>query len=253
MLKNNERIREEKRIKMYKKKIIIFGFPHCGTSILRCIIGHIDNVYEIVDETEKIDDNNIDYINYNFVLCKWPYLINENKLITEYSDYIKIFIIRNPLYVFSSLNKRGEYEKLDENHSIDKYIDTIKQFNNFKNTKNINNLFLIKYEDMFDNNYKNLKYIFDEIGFNYNDDIFDNLKYRNKVQFQNNLTIPEIIPYPYNDNVKYRLFQINQKFKNNNDNNKIDLTKEQYQILTTDINILQEYPENELLIINCSK
>uniref|UniRef100_A0A6C0HQN1 Sulfotransferase domain-containing protein n=1 Tax=viral metagenome TaxID=1070528 RepID=A0A6C0HQN1_9ZZZZ len=232
---------------MYKK-IIIFGFPHCGTSILKSIICHIDNVYEIVDEISKIDDNNIDYINYNFVLCKFPYLINENELITEYSDYIKIFIIRNPLFVFSSLNKRFEYDTLDARHSIDKYIDTIKQFNNFKNTKNSNNLFLIKYEDIFEYNYKNLKYIFDEIGFNYNDNIFDNSKYINKVQFQKNLTIPKTLPQTYN-HTAYRLFQINQKFENNNDNNKIDLTKEQYHILTTDINILQEYPENKLFII----
>ena len=41
---------------MYKK-IIIFGFPHSGTTILRNIISHIENVYEIVDEVSKIDDN----------------------------------------------------------------------------------------------------------------------------------------------------------------------------------------------------
>ncbi len=230
---------------MYKK-IIIFGFPHCGTTILRSIISHIDNVYEIVDEIEKIDDNNIDYINYDFVLCKWPYLINENNLISEQSDYIKIFIIRNPLYVFSSLNKRFTYT-LIELHNIDKYIETINQFNKFKNTKNINNLFLIKYEDIFEDNYKKLKNIFDEIGFNYNDNIFNNSNYINKVQFQCNLTIPKFIP-PNCEHTEYRLFQINQNFENKNDNNKIDLTKEQYQILTTDINILQVYPENKLLI-----
>lgn len=229
---------------MYKK-IIIFGFPHCGTTILRCIISHIDNVYEIQDEILKIDENNINYINYNFVLGKWPYFINKNELLTNYSDYIKIFIIRNPLYVFSSLNKRFLYDINDTEHTINKYIETITQFNNFKNTKDIDNLFLIKYEDMFENNYKNLKYIFDEIGFNYNDNIFNNSNYINKVQFQNNITIPEKIPPDYK-HTEYRLFQINQKFENNNDNNKIVLTKEQYRILTTDINILQAYPENKV-------
>ena len=119
-----------------KKKIIIFGFPHTGTTILKSIIGHIDNVYEIVDEKPNIDDNNVDYINYNFVLCKWPYLINENTLLTNYYDYIKIFIIRNPLYVFSSLNQRFKYNTLDQNHSIDKYIETVEQFNNFIINKN---------------------------------------------------------------------------------------------------------------------
>ena len=205
-------------------------------------------MYEIVDEIANIDDNNIDYINYDFVLCKWPYLINENELLTKYSDYIKIFIIRNPLYVLSSLNKRFKYDSLafDGNHNIDKYMDTVKQFNIFKDAKNIDNLFLIKYEDIFECNYKNLKYIFDKIGLNYNDHIFDNSKYINKVQFQNNSIIPKTIPSNYN-HTEYRLFQINQQFENNNDNNKLDLTKEQYHILTTDINILITYPENKLL------
>jgi hypothetical protein len=224
------------------KKIIIFSFPHCGTTILRSIIGHIDNVYEIVDEVSYIDDYNEDYINHNFVLCKWPHLINEKTLLTKYSDYIKIFIIRNPLYVFSSLNKRFKYSKLDIKHSINTYIETVKAFNNFTDNKNIDNLFLIKYEDMFENNYKNLKYIFDKIGFCYNDDIFDNSKYINRVQFAHNIPIPEEIPSNYN-HMRYRLFQINKKFENNNENNKIDLTNEQYQVLKTDINILKLYPE----------
>jgi len=60
------------------------------------------------------------------------------------------------------------------------------------------------------------------------------------------LTIPEKIPTNYN--LEYRLFQINQKFENNNDTNKINLTKEQYDILTTDLNILETYPENKLFI-----
>jgi len=136
---------------MYKK-IIIFGFPHCGTTILRSIICHIGNVYEIVDETPKIDDNNMDYINYDFVVCKWPYLIKENSLISEYSDYIKIFIIRNPLYVFSSLNKRFNFTTLHESYNIYKYLEAIKQFKKIKNTENINNLFLIKYENIFEDN-----------------------------------------------------------------------------------------------------
>lgn len=234
------------------KKIIIFGFPHSGTTIMRCIIGHIENVHEIIDEVSIIDDNNSDYTNYDFVVCKYPYLINENELLTNYSDYIKIFIIRNPLYIFSSLNKRFENKRFENNvfmydaHSIDKYIETIKEFNKFKNNKNINNLYLIKYEDIFEDNYKNLKYIFDKIGFNYNDIIFDNSKYENKVQHQNNLKIPSTKPLPSCHN-EYRLFQINQSLNNNNDKNKINLTETQEKILTTDINILEAYPENKLL------
>lgn len=226
---------------MYKK-IIVFGFPHCGTTILRSIISHIDNVYEIIDEADHIDDNNKDYINYDFVLCKMPYLITEDRMLTHYSDYIKIFIIRNPLYVFSSLNKRFNYNTLNELHNIDTYIKTVKEFNKLTHTNTIDNLFLIKYEDIFESNYKNIKCIFDKIGFKYNDDIFDNSKHINRVQFANNIEIPNEIP-PNNQHTRYRLFQINQKIENKNDNNKIDLTEEQCKILKTDTDILKLYPE----------
>lgn len=225
------------------KKIIIFGFPHSGTTILRCIIGHIENVYEIIDETNNIQNN--DYSNYDFVLCKYPFLINENDLLTKFSDYIKIFIIRNPLYVFSSLNKRFNYNKLPIYHTINCYINTIKEFNKFTKVNSIDNLFLIKYENLFEDNYKNLKYIFDKIGFKYNQSIFDNSNFINKVQYGKDLIIPTSQPENIS-HTEYRLFQINQCFKNNNDINMIDLTETQREILTTDVNILETYPENIL-------
>ena len=229
------------------RKIIIFGFPHTGTAILRSIIGHIENVYEIVDEVEYINSNNTDYHNYDFVICKYPYLINENDLLTNYSDYIKIFIIRNPLYVFSSLNKRFNYKELESDHSINSYINTIREFNKFNQFNNIENLFFIKYEQLFEDNYKNLKYIFDRIGFNYCETIFDNSKYFNKVQFGQDLIIPTETP-ENSSHAKYRLFQINQPFKNKNDQNVIDLTETQREIFTTDENILEAYPENTLFL-----
>jgi len=48
------------------------------------------------------------------------------------------------------------------------------------------------------------------------------------------------------------LFQINQKFENNNDKNEISLTESQQQILTTDTNILEAYPEIRLLLLKQS-
>ena len=135
------------------KKIIIFGFPHCGTTILRCIISHIDDVYEIVDETNIIDDEFI--TNKSYTLIKYPYTFDE-LFTSKYDDYIKIFTIRNPLYVYSSLNKRFKNTKIDNQHSIDNYIKCIEKFRKYR-YKDINNLYCIKYEDLFDNNYENLK------------------------------------------------------------------------------------------------
>ena len=71
----------------------------------------------------------------NFILCKWPFISRGYNTTTDsvtknnffinsyYNNYIKIFIIRNPLFVFSSLNKRYSY-KIPSNHSIDVYIYT---------------------------------------------------------------------------------------------------------------------------------
>ena len=108
------------------QKIIIFGFPHSGTSILKSLIGHIDDVDEIYQESNIINQ----FTNKKFILCKHPFTESSffNK---DYKDYIKIFIIRNPLFVFSSLNKRYNY-KILSCVSIDNYINTIKYFIRWK-------------------------------------------------------------------------------------------------------------------------
>lgn len=225
------------------KKIIIFGFPHCGTTILKKIICHIPGVLEIDDEVNHINENCINQekcINKNFFLCKWPYLINVNE--NKYKDYIKIFIIRNPLFVFSSLNERFDY-KMNTPHSIDTYIKTIHSFVECK--KNIDkhdNLYLIRYEDMFDNNFKLLKQIFTKIGFEYTDEIFDNTKYENYAQGHKNFKIPTKKPTNKEHHI-YRLFQINQEFTNNNDIKKINLLEDQLEKLKKNEDIQSIYPD----------
>ena len=80
------------------KKILLFGFPHSGTSILKTIIGHIDSVEEYLLETDTIDNIST---NKPFMICKTPYC-KDDYFSDKYKDYIKIFIIRNPLFIFSS-------------------------------------------------------------------------------------------------------------------------------------------------------
>ncbi len=36
------------------KKILICGYSHCGTTILKSIIGHIEDVEEIIDECDNV-------------------------------------------------------------------------------------------------------------------------------------------------------------------------------------------------------
>ena len=50
------------------QKILISGFSHCGTSILKSIIGHIEDVEEIINESDDIGKSS----NKKYILCKCP-------------------------------------------------------------------------------------------------------------------------------------------------------------------------------------
>jgi hypothetical protein len=231
------------------KKIIIFGFPHCGTTILRSIIGHIEEVYEIVDEIPSIDDEFISKIdpslleNKKYILGKFPYTSTEFFSHEKYKDYIKIFILRNPAFVFSSLNER--YNNNLEDHYITDYLNSLAYYVENNNNDNINitnNLYLIKYEDLFYNNYVNLKRIFNTIGFNYTDKIFNNNKYVNKCQhLSDKINIPKVKP-TNKEHGLYRLYQINKPFINNNDISKINLTEKQKEAFKNNEFIKKIFP-----------
>ena len=231
------------------QKIIITGFPHCGTTILKSIIGHINSVKEIYEETdiinlEETDKMMLEKSDKKFIVCKYP-LYNSKFLSEEYNDYIKIIIIRNPLYVFSSLNKRfdKDYHNIDKYPTIEKYIDYIKVFKKLKsNIKE--NVYTIKYEDMFKDNFLQLKNIFDNIGMKYNNCIFDNTQYINYCD-KNKTRIKE-------ENIKgekgklhmdYRIMQINKPFLLNNDIFKINLHKDQETKIINNNDIIELYPD----------
>jgi hypothetical protein len=217
------------------RRIIIFGFPHCGTSILKSIIGHITNVKEQIGESYSLPDNSCDYI-----VGKWPFMRDEF-FTSTYQDYIKIFIIRNPLWVFSSLNQRYEYN-IDHNHSFERYVNTCKKFL-FHQQCPQPNLFLLKYEDLFENDYKNLKSCLSDIGLQYTEDIFDNSKFINKIS--PGTLSPSIKPDNrgiYN-HIPYRTWQINQPLENQNFPSKIDLSPGQ-------LKRIQEHPVIKLIYPN---
>lgn len=196
-------------------KILIFGYPHCGTSILKSVISHIPNVEEIVEETHVINKNT----DKDFIICKYPFACKEF-FTNKYQNYIKIFIIRNPLFVFSSINKRFKNYNVIKFHDKETYVETIKKYLYHKNNDDVKNMHFIRYEDMFDNDFKNLKKLFDKIGLKYDDDIFNNEKYDNKL-FNNFIDKPDL------KHAEYRTKQINQKFENMNHVEKLYLTKEQ--------------------------
>lgn len=219
-------------------KIFVFGFPHCGTTILKSIIGHIDDIEEIYSEVYDKNIINEFKIKKKFLLYKCPFTYN-NYFSSQYDDHIKIFIIRNPIFVFSSLNKRYNY-KIPSHESIEQYIETIKLFIYYKKN-HLKNLYLIRYEDLFDNNFQNFKNILDNININYTDKIFNNIEYNNK-STNNNIVLTDEKPSNENHDV-YRFWQINQPFVNNNNIQKIDLTEDQKNVIKNNEYILEIYPE----------
>ena len=215
------------------QKILICGFPHCGTSILKSIIGHIEDVEEIYNETEVITKKS----DKKFILCKWPFT-RDKFFDKNYEDYIKIFIIRNPLFVFSSLNKRFNYS-IPNCHNFDCYINTLTKFIKYKNNPE-KNIYTIKYEDLFENNYEELKKILNHIGFQYDYSIFDNSKYTNVII--NDVKLVDKKPQN-KDHGLYRTWQINQPFISNNDISKIDLNEVQIEKIVNNQYVLQIYPD----------
>ena len=224
------------------KKIIIFGFSHCGTTILRTIIGHIEEIYEIKKENDVITNNDINIatkLNKNYVLCKSPQA-KDIFFNSRYDDYIKIFIIRNPLWVYSSLNRRTSYN-LTDYHNFKKFEYSSSKFYQYLNNPK-KNYYLIKYEDLFINNYQNIRNILDNIGLSYNDNIFDNSLYYDLNELKKNK-----INDPTNHS-NFRQWQIKQEFVNNNNLDKLELTNRQIKNITMNKIINQLYPEIKDLI-----
>jgi hypothetical protein len=206
------------------KQILVTGFPHSGTTVLRAKIGECKNTKEQSKEFNDVTEFHPN-MPYDFYVWKTPVIPGEFrnntfsvKEETKYKDTIIIPIIRNPWNVFSSLYKRGiqsgQFSIYDNRqlHSIEYYnnaCDIIADA--FKN--NYKNVYPIKYEDMFDNNFQTLKNIFDKIGLQYDDSIFET-----KTKEYKHNDCEYIDDYDKKDlqDGEYRMWQINQPFKNMN-------------------------------------
>lgn len=231
---------------MNKKKILITGYPHTGTTILKSKFGECKNLYEVINECDHIDTRAInESSDKEFILIKSPVLpleIRKHKLkynktneSAQYYDYSIILVNRNPWNLFTSLIKRG-YDPLSRctNHLDVKYYHTIEEYfvmcEMFLDAleNKYPNVYTIKYEDFFDNDGQNIKDIMSSIGLIYEDNIF-NTKTR-QYKIDSRVHIPVEKPSDITFNQLYRNWQINQPFQNMND--EVDIPEELNKILT---------------------
>lgn len=217
---------------MHKKKILITGYPHTGTSILKSKIGECKNVYEVIDEVYEVRDTHI--INSDdkeFILIKTPVIpleirvhgvgfLTTNNPTSIYKDYSIIFITRNPWNLFTSVIKAGDDPLSHEQwHLSPKYPFTVEEYfvsmDRYIEARdgNFPNIYTIKYEELFEDNNQKIKNIMDKIGLIYDDDIF-NVKTK-EYRFKKEVNFTEQRPESY-DRVKMRTWQLNQPFQNMN-------------------------------------
>jgi hypothetical protein len=227
------------------KKIFIFGFPHSGTTILRTIISHIPKVYTVIEETFLIDRSieKVELADYDYVLFKNPVLRREY-FQKSFHDVNKIFIIRNPLFVISSYNSRHK-DKINDyfkKNVVDCYLEMARAYLYYqKNT--IPNLYFLRYEDMFNDNFSIIKNILSKIDLEFTEDIFDNKKYKNISHKNQNLSnIPTTKPSDL-DHEELRLYQVNQELRNNNDIGKIRLSSCQLERILKNQDVNEIYPD----------
>ena len=225
---------------MEKKKILITGFPHTGTTILRSKFGECYDTHEVLTECDIIHPRIIsDSGNKKNILIKSPVLpleIRKHGVECEmYKDFYIIFTNRNPWNLFTSIIKRGydplcgcrDHFKSEYYHTIEEYIVACKRFLEASNSSN-KNLFTIKYEDFFEDDGINLKNIMNSIGLEFDEDIFRKKTKDYKIDYRAH--IPSEKPSNPKQNEELRNWQINQPFQNMN--SEVDIPEELNKILS---------------------
>jgi hypothetical protein len=238
-----------------KKKILITGFPHTGTSILKSKFGECRDVFEVIDEAFEINEYHINSAgDSESILIKTPIIPMEIRVrgveyltlkdpVSVYKDYYVIFVTRNPWNLFTSIIKAGDDPLSHETwHLSPKYAFTVEEYfiacERFLEASkgNFHNIYTIRYEDFFTNNGQAIKDIMNDIGLDYEDGI---LQYKTKdYVFQSKVSIKDIddMPNEY-DRIQMRTWQINQPFQNMN--KEVNIPNELSDILKNS-NIVQE-------------
>jgi hypothetical protein len=192
-------------------KILIYGFPHSGTSILKRLICNSDEVYEIIEETYFIPEN-IETDKDN-ILIKYAggKRLSYDFYYKEYKDYKIILVIKNPFDAIASLLKR--FKKLNfSGYSVPDWEYYTNLFLFFRQNP-VTNIFTIKYKEIFENDFKKIEELFLFLNLKYDK---DKIIYNNRPAYiSNDKYIPSEKPSRLNRyHVNFRTWQINQPLRN---------------------------------------
>jgi len=183
------------------KKIIINGFPHSGTTILRRIIGDHPDVLDHEPEVYDFPDIIItDPGNYTHIVCKFVGLPIQ---LYPY-DVTRIWIIKNPWDVFGSFVRRfGDQWKTMPNYQLKDYLYFAERWC-FERTEDLD--WTVRYEDIFSEE-KYIGWIFDRLEL---DQIAQGDR---KAGMGSRAEIPNEEPPRYMS-MDFRTWQINQPLQN---------------------------------------
>ena len=202
------------------------GFPHCGTTILRKLIGNSPNVHDVQLEALQLPDIEIEEDN---IVIKFT-CIDLNMFVKNYPDFKVVAIIKNPFDVFGSINRRFKHKK-PKNHKIPDWDRYAKSFIKYTETP-VNNVFLVKYEDLFENSYEQVKKMYKFLDLEFNDDIITT---KRDVYISPTCNkIPLEKPNKCDDGLvhgAYRTWQTNQPFENQTGKSRTYLTNEQEKLI----------------------
>jgi hypothetical protein len=209
-------------------KIVVMGFPHCGTTILRKLIGNSPEVHDIQHETTHMP--NIDVTEENAII-KFTCADIDSSL-GSYTDFKVVAIIKSPFDVFGSMNRRFN-DQNPENHTIldwDKYAKSFIKYTE----KPVDNVHTVRYEDLFTNSYEQVQNIYKFLGLQFNEDIITTK--RDVYISPTCVDIPLEQPQGYTEGVQhgqYRTWQTNQPFKNKTGESRKYLSDEQEEIISS--------------------
>lgn len=233
---------------MKRTKILVTGFPHTGTSILKSKLGECSNLYECPFEESFIKPEDIHYAgDKEFKLVKTPILpidIRAGGLAftripdSRYYEYIIILVIRNPWNVFTSIIKDGKnplntfhIDQSSEYHMRVTEYEVAAKFFLEAIEKKYPDIYTIRYEDLFPNEYQNFKEILNDIGLAYTDNIFTtrSKKYIHARDVDLDKIDETNLSYSKN-RLELRTWQINQPFQNMN--GEVDIPEELNKVLS---------------------